>query len=395
VGIVITRFLQGRFRQAQSFPGIHRAGVILSKRCFFLKHCFFKRRFFLYRKSGTGHQVLIISDENPYPQVRNFRIFRPDFLTDLEKLYRLKRDGYEAMIGEEWIRGYYILKELSRRNPEDPDARNFLARCEEELGRIVFFTDELELRIGEILMGPVFSFPGRYEGRAAVRCSSLSAFPGFTYVLGLELMTFNPQGELTGRVEAPYAKFLPVRVSGRERTVVLMRALDRLDKNTHWGPHWTGSQHSEIGDDQIILDVPYEDFLLITRISRGVDSLFMGELSIAADRMGNYGFIPQVFQAEILRRLSNSALHLSLTIFALLLGWRFRAKKHLRFVWLPMLGVLPLIANGAVYGYRHIFDDLDIGMILSLGFPLAVFISMAGSLILFVLALVLLAAQHG
>jgi hypothetical protein len=310
-------------------------------------------------------------------------------------LYRLKREGYEAMIGGEWIRGYYILRELSYHTPDDPDARNFLARCEEEIGRIAFFTDELDLGIGDLLIGAILSFPGRYEGRVAVRCSSLSAFPGVAYALGLELMTFNPQGELTGRVEAPYAKFLPVWVNGRERMVVLMRALDRLDKNTQWGPHWTGSQHSEIGDDQMILDIPYEDFLLITRVSRGADSLFMGDLFTAADRLGNYGFIPQVFQAEILRRLSNSALLLSLTIFALLLGWRFRAKEHLRFVWFPMLGVLPLVANGAVFGYQHIFDILEIGMILSLGFPLAVVISMTVSLILFVLALVLLAAQHG
>jgi hypothetical protein len=111
--------------------------------------------------------------------------------------------------------------------------------------------------------------------------------------------------------------------------------------------------------------------------------------------LGNYGFIPQVFQAEILRRLSYSVLLLSLTIFTLLIGWRFRAQKHLRFIGLPMLAALPLTANGVVYGYRHIFDVLEIGMILSLGFPLAAFITTAGGLLLFMLALVLLAAQHG
>jgi hypothetical protein len=314
---------------------------------------------------------------------------------EAHSLYRLKREGYEAMVGGDWIRAYYTFNELSHRGPEDPDTVNFLARCKEELGKIAFFTDELELGIGEILMGAVFSFPGRYEGRVVVQCSSLTAFPGFAYALGLELMAFNPLGELTSHVEAPYAKFLPVRVNERDSLVVLMRALDRQDKNTQWGPHWAGSQRSEIGDDQMILDIPFEDFLLITRSSRGTALLFMGELFRAAERLGNYGFIPQVFQAEILRRLSDSVLILSLTIFALLIGWRFRAKKHLRFIGFPMLVGLPLIANGVVYGYRHIFTALEIGMILSLGFPLAVFISMASGLILFMLALVFLAAQHG
>jgi hypothetical protein len=309
--------------------------------------------------------------------------------------YRLKREGYEAMVGGEWMRAYYSFKDLSRLSPEDPDVANFLARCEEELGRIAFFTDELELGIGDIFLGAVFSFPGRYEGRGVIRCSSLTTFPGFAYAIGLELMAFTPRGALTYRVEAPYAKFLPIRVNDRDRVVVLMRAVDRQDRNTQWGPHWAGAEHSDIGDDQMILDISFEDFLLITHISRGVDSLFMGDLFKAAERLGNYGFIPQVFQAEILRRLSDSVLLLSLTIFALLTGWRFRAKKHLRFVGLPMLAALPLAANGVVYGYRHIFNALEIGMILFMGFPLAVFISMAVGLILFMLALVLLAAQHG
>jgi hypothetical protein len=309
--------------------------------------------------------------------------------------YRLKRDGYEAMVGGEWTRAYYSFKDLARRTPEDPDVANFLARCEAELKKIAFFTDELELGIGEIFLGAIFSLPGRYEGRLVLRCSSLTTFPGFAYALGLELMAFNPRGELTSRVEASYAKLLPMRVNDRDKLVVLMQALDREDKNTQWGPYWTGSEHSDIGDDQMILEVSFEDFLMITRISRGANSLLMGDLVRAAERMGDYGFIPQVFQAEILRRLSDTVLLLSLSIFALLIGWRFRAKKRLRFVGVPMLAVLPLVANGVVYIYRHIFVALEIGMLLSLGFPLAVFISLAVGLILFMLALVLLAAQHG
>jgi hypothetical protein len=60
-----------------------------------------------------------------------------------------------------------------------------------------------------------------------------------------------------------------------------------------------------------------------------------------------------------------------------------------------MLVILPIVFNGFVYAYRHIFSILELGMILSLGFPLAAFFLAAGSLVLFVLAIFLLAAQHG
>ncbi|MDR1107109.1 MAG: hypothetical protein LBL44_12195, partial [Treponema sp.] len=46
-------------------------------------------------------------------------------------LYRLKNSGYQAMVGGDWIRAYYIFRELSDLAPSDPDVAHYLAQSEQ------------------------------------------------------------------------------------------------------------------------------------------------------------------------------------------------------------------------------------------------------------------------
>jgi hypothetical protein len=315
--------------------------------------------------------------------------------TESYALYHLKRDGYEAMVSGDWIRSYYIFKNLSDLTPADPDVVNFLTRCETEISGIAFFTDELTLTIGDVLTGAVFSFPGPAGGRIVARMSSLSVFSDFAYGIGFELLAFDASGGLSYSVEAPYVKLLPLRVREERRLIFLMRALDRQNRNLQWRPAWTGERQAEPGGDELVLDVGFEDFLLMTRARRGVRNLFPKELFEAAAGLEDYGYIPQVFEMEIFRRLSEPVILLPMSILVLIIGWRFRAKKRPRYAALPMLFMLPMVFNGFVYAYRQIFATLELGMILSLGFPLAAFFLAAGSLVLFILAIFMLAAQHG
>ncbi|MDR2759218.1 MAG: hypothetical protein LBB78_07555 [Spirochaetaceae bacterium] len=308
--------------------------------------------------------------------------------------YHLKRDGYEAVVSGDWIRGYYIFQELSGLTPADPDVANFLTQCEQGIAEIAFFTDELELTIGDILIGAVFSFPGQGGGRMVMRMSSLSVFPDFAYGVGLELLAFNRAGELSYSLEAPYVKILPLRVQGERRLVFLLRALDRQDKNIRWGPVWTKARQPDPGKDEIVLNMGIEEFLLMTRVRRGVENLFLGELLSALKGLEDYGYIPQVFEMEILRRIAEPVVLLPMAILIIIIGWRFRAKKQPRYLTLPMLIVLPIVFNNLVLIYRHIFTTLELGMILSLNFPLAVFCLAAGSLGFFIITLMMLAAQH-
>ncbi|GHV61878.1 hypothetical protein AGMMS49587_07170 [Spirochaetia bacterium] len=313
----------------------------------------------------------------------------------LSDLYHLKQSGYEAMVAGEWIRAYYIFLELSKLTPADPDVANFLAKSDQETHEVAFFTDEMDRAAGEALTEAVYSIPIRPQtggvfGRGVLRFSSISYFSDVSYGFGLEFVSFDAAGRPETRFEAPYAKIIPMILNDQQRIVVMMRALDRYDKTKRWEPVW----ESPAGDTQIILDMNYENFLLLSRVKRGVDNLSVGELFTAAKNLGPYGYIPQVFEAEAIYRLCEPLIFLPIAIFTIIIGWRYRAKKRPRYIAVPMLFVLPLVFNGLVHFYRHILNTLGTWTVLSLGFSSATVIFPVGIGVLFVISLISLAFQH-
>jgi hypothetical protein len=218
-----------------------------------------------------------------------------------------------------------------------------------------------------------------------------------------------------------------MNLGGRPRVVVLMRALDRYDQNRHWEPQWSsledtaaarrptvsvdnpgaagGFFRSVIGDNQVMLDLNYESFVLLSYTWRGLaaptgtrvsplDGFSLGDLFGSAQALSPYGYVPQVFEAEIIYRLCEPLFFLPIAILIIVIGWRFRALSLARYVFVPMLFVLPLIFNGLVYFYRHILNILGIFAILNLGFSATLVIYCLAAGVLFVLSLIVFVSQH-
>jgi hypothetical protein len=326
-------------------------------------------------------------------------------------LYHRKREGYEAMIANEWIRAYYIFLELSDQIPDDPDLAKFLVMSRQGAAGVAFFIDELEGNIGQNLTNTVFSIPlapsartlGRsalsgetsFGGRAVLRLESLLTYPDYSYVIGLDLIALDGNNRPLYEAQARYAKLVPMTVEGKSRLVILLRALDRYDETLRWEPSWEGPGRPDLGDSQIALDLTYEQFLRFGKTGNGADSLLWGDLLAMAEDSGNYGRIPQVYQAEIVRRIAEPLALLPLSILAIIIGWRFRAVSKPKFLGFPMLGIIPLVFSGAAQLVRWLFGVLAPALLLSLGYAPAIGIFIGGSLILFIVSLIGLAAQHG
>jgi hypothetical protein len=149
------------------------------------------------------------------------------------------------------------------------------------------------------------------------------------------------------------------------------------------------------GEARLLLDISYEEFLTLSHIRRGLDNLQMGELFSAARSTGSSGYLPQVFEAELLYRLSVPLFFLPMAILSIVIGWRFRARKRPRYLFVPMLPILPLVFNGLVYLYRSILNTAGIWTVIALGFSAALAVFIAGLALLFIISLIILAAQHG
>jgi hypothetical protein len=326
--------------------------------------------------------------------------------SQLYDAFRLKRSGYEAMVSGDWIRAYYIFQELRELSPNDPDAANFFIKSEQGAQETAFFVDEMELAVGEVLTDAVFSLPvtsapGR-PGRGVLKFSGLSGFSDYSYGFGLEYISFDGDARPVSRVEARYAKILPLRLDTRPQITILMQALDRHDRNNRWTPLWAADpalppspEEAVPGAAQLLLDISYEDFLLLSRIRRGLDNLQMGELFSAARRLGAAGYLPEVFEAEMVYRLSVPLFFLSLSILSIVIGWQFRAKRRPRYIFIPLLPLLPLVFNGLVRLSRNILNTAGVWAVISLGFSPALIVFIAALVFLFILSLIILAAQHG
>jgi hypothetical protein len=316
----------------------------------------------------------------------------------LYSIFRLKQSGYEAMVSGDWIRAYYIFQELTGLSPDDPDGVKFFIQSERGAEEIAFFIDEIELAMGEILTGAVFSLPAKNvngrPGRGVLRFSGLSAFSDYAYGIGLEYMSFDGEGRPLSLLEAPYAKILPLRLDSRPRTVILMQALDRHDRNRRWEPVWAAGA-APAAETQLLLDISYEDFLLLSQVRRGVDNLQIGELFSASRTLGSAGYVPEAFDAEIIYRLSIPLFFLPMTILSIIIGWRYRARKRPRYLFIPVILLMPLVFNSLVYLYRNIFNTFGIWAVISLGFSTALIVCIAGLAVLFIISLIILAAQHG
>ncbi|MDR0455151.1 MAG: hypothetical protein LBH20_00520 [Treponema sp.] len=314
-------------------------------------------------------------------------------------IYQLKLSGYEAMVAGDWIRAYYIFKELLSLTPNDPDARNFFAACEKGTTEIAFFIDEMEVSVNETLTNVIFSLPARQnrgQDRSVMRVASFSFSSDYAYGTGIEYMVFDTDAHPLLHLQAPYAKFLPITLGDQERVIVLMRALDRNDRTRRWEPEWSAQNNTVYQPHmaQITLNIDYETFLMLPEMRQGLPSLHIDTLFAASDIAGETGYIPEVFEAEILNRLGSCLFFLPMSVVAIVIGWCYRAKRRPRYFFVLLLPVLPVVFNGMVYLYRIIFNSIGISLILNLGFSLALIALIAILAFSFILSLILLAAQR-
>jgi hypothetical protein len=315
------------------------------------------------------------------PNHREVRLF---------ELFNIKLSGYQAMNSGDWIRAYYIFRSLLEYTPDDPDVANFLAASEIGAMEIAFFIDEIEYSLGEILTGALFSLPSQ-NGRAVVRFSSLTTFDDVAYGMGFEYMAFDINSRPLVSVSSPYAKILPFSINENSQLLVLTHALDRYNEDNNIEGEWLLGNRSPGG---ILLDISFEELLVLSHVRRGLPNLQINELLAASQRLGFSGYVPEIFEAEILNRLGSALFFLPMAIFVIIIAWRYRARTRPRYLFIIMLPVMPIVFNGFVFIYRSVLNTLGIWLTLSLGFAPALIVYIIFLVLALFISMVSLAAQH-
>jgi len=308
----------------------------------------------------------------------------------LYQIYNLKLSGYQAMNIGDWIRAYYIFQELLAITPDDPDTINFLAASERGAKETAFFIDEMELALGQILTGALFSLPTN-NGRAVIRFDSLTTSDDIAYGMGFEYMSFDENSYPVASVRSMYAKILPVTINEKDQVLVLTHALNRDNKDNSYDGEWLIGNKTPGG---ILLNVSYDQLLLLSYIRRGLLRLQVNDLFLAAEISDNFGYVYQIFQAEILNRIGSAMFFLPVSILIIVIGWRYRVKEKPRYLFILMLPVLPVVFLGFVFFYTSLINTLGIWLVLSMGFALALTIYIVIMALFLFISLIVLSAQH-
>ncbi|MDR1231193.1 MAG: hypothetical protein LBK61_07310 [Spirochaetaceae bacterium] len=311
--------------------------------------------------------------------------------------YRTKREGYEAMTAEDWIRAYYIFLELRLLTPNDPDLAKFIAKSEEGLRSVAFFADEVAMTSPLLKTDAVFSVP-RIEsgGRTVIRAASISVFSDVAYALNTEILGFDALRRPVYIITAPYAKIVPVTIGDRARSVIYMRALDRQNKDLRWEPEWEELREgiTSDGSAELVIDMAYEDIIIACESEIADTNYRFTSLHAAGDRLADYGFVPEAFSVLEIRSISEPLMLLPLSVLAIIIGWRYRVKdRRARYVLVPMLIVLPIVFNTLVHLCRHLTNLLAIWAVLSVSLTAAIAISVGLTAGLFIIAIIGLAYQ--
>ena len=371
---------------------IERAGIALAEERFFDAHWLANLGSHLARPNSVEVTVAArLADE----AWRGITSLEPNTAQEeAYRTYRLKREAYEAMLGREWIKAYHIFLQLEETNYRDPDIRRFLALSDAGLRQVAFFIDEMELTMGRMLTGAIFSLPFD-NGRMVMRVSSLSTYPDYADGIGGELIAFNAIGQRLWSIEAPYVKFLPLSMDSRSAVTALFRAVSQTTGNVVWEPIARDLGQSAPYPGNVILDISWDDFLLLSDINRGITGLSTQDIKIVADRFGSFGYMPAVFEAELLERFIRPLFFLPFAIFSISIGWRYRALKRPRYMAIPMLGILPIVFYNCILFSRSMLGNIGIWIVVSLGFVPAIIFFSVGLLVLLIVSLIILAAQHG
>jgi hypothetical protein len=317
----------------------------------------------------------------------------------LYSLYHQKRDGYAAIHDTDWLQAYHIFADLITKTPADPDVANFLALSKQEVESIAFFIEERDITLGTMVLNPLFSLPTDVQqARAVIRMTDLSLFSDCAYGRNMELLLFDKKQKFIGTISSPFCRISPYQTDRGERLLVMMRSIsnetnEQFDPTVTWFD--TDWKKQELFDDmQIVLNIQYHHFILLTNIRYGIDSLLLPDLFSASKTFGEYGYITQVFQAELMYRIFSLIVFLPATVITIVLGWRFRATRKPFFIGIPMFFILPFVFQIIIWIYQRLFNTLCIWSVTNFGFTMTGLLFGLGTVGLFFLSLLVAAFQR-
>lgn len=283
------------------------------------------------------------------------------------RLFSIKRNGYDAIQREDWLRAYYIFSSLQDEENSsddglyDPDVERLFDIARDGLVGSYFFLDETVGIEPFEAARDVFFIVRHNDGTSSVVFFRGIAYKkesgrDMAYLRGFEYARFDVYGECRYRILVPYVKMLPYR-SGDSGTVpqFLLHSVDRSQPGLDSVPQVLSGSVDEPMQNTLVLDMPYSDMHLVISANRGIPSMTLADLLRFGKKADTYGFSGTLIQSEIVYRLAGPFLVLILSVYALIIAWKFRFLPNMLFKawWVLFVPVFPAVSWFAFDAARY------------------------------------------
>jgi len=295
---------------------------------------------------------------------------------------------------ENYIDAYYIFQELGASHPDDTEIPEFKAESLAGLRSMAFFVDEA--RTGESLPGVqdlLFVNPRDDERREIIHIDKMTAGDGEVFFYGIELLSFDSEGNLERHFAAPYGKLIKKQGSGEAAIEYInMNCRDRENKQIDaYLPDYREGEPPEIGYTATL----------------NLEARFLPAMSIAEDRirqLGIYelwklrslyetaGYERREIDSLLLMRIARPFLFLILAVLGIAMGWSYRNRYLGRppLLMYLLIAVVPVIMVVMTDLFLYAHEIVIRFFLLSLNFTYAaVFLFLIESLALIISLFVL------
>ena len=284
------------------------------------------------------------------------------------RLYQAKKAGYEMIQQGNYIKAYYQFvrakRMLEQNNPlkRDPDIDRFIDITRKKLLEEVFFIDEtVSLPLFETARDIHFTVPA-----SGTRAAAQITIEGLSYIINnsikeiygrnCELTQYGTDSTLIYRCRIPFIKLIPIEsTDGVPMLRMLFRAVDKQHDKVVLKPIVLEGTMPIERQTSMRLPFSYGDFELIIAANEGEKSMTLPQLYAFRQRGAQYGFPAQIYHRELLARISDVFLILIISIYMLVLAWRFRIPPHRQFkhTWALAFPLFFAAATGLVETGRY------------------------------------------
>lgn len=281
--------------------------------------------------------------------------------------YQTKRAGYEAIQNGDYLKAYYIFlaeyekEKAAKKGGIDPDVERFLEVARKGLLESFFFIDETaNIRLFESARDVFFVNRRSDDTVDAVFIRGMTfmrtAGKDVAYLRDLEIARLSRDGKTVWRISVPYAKMFPFERDGQSRPELILHAVDRNRVGEDVLPAVIEGALPPQERSVLLLDMPYRDLDLIVAANRGPQGMSLAEMFLISKKAEKYGFSRDLYQREIINRIAEPFLILILSIYALILGWKYRLGKNsfFRAWWALAIPLFPIITLFAIETVRYL-----------------------------------------